>query len=361
MLPTLTSTPSIAGRFRSTPEDFLVDELPAFLPSGEGDHVYVKIRKRGLTTPEALRRLASALGARHEDAGHAGLKDRHAITTQWVSLFGTTPEAAREVQVEDLEVLEAARHRHKLRAGKLRGNRFTLRVRGVPAAATSELREALDQLAARGVPAYFGTQRFGREGQNRERARRWLVEGGRAPRDRFARKMMVSTLQSQVFNGVLAARLERGLFDRVLAGDVLRKEETGGIFVAEDVAAEQARVDRWETSPTGPLPGLDAATPTGEAATLEAEVAASFDVGPEVLARFGKLGPGARRPLRLRLGDPTLEVAPDELGATTVTLAFDLPAGGYATEVLRELFKDGLEEARPARADDAREHAAAPR
>lgn len=338
-LPTSTGATPTHGRFRTIHDDFQVDELPAFEPGGEGDHCYVQIRKRGLTTPEATRRLAHALGTDPAQAGHAGLKDRHAVTTQWLSFLAVDPAAALAAKVEDLEVLDAVRHRHKLRAGKLRGNRFTLVVREVREEDVDAVRARLAEVAHRGVPAFFGTQRFGYEGKNLDKARRWLVEGGRAPRDRFERKMLVSSLQSEAFNRVLARRIEAGTFTQVLDGDLLRREDTGGVFASEDRVAEQARVDAFEISPTGPLPGPKSLWPTGEVEVLERAVVDELGLDEATLDRLGRLGPGARRPLRWPLEAPSLTY---EDGA--LTLAFGLPAGAYATEVLRELFADGLVE-----------------
>ncbi|MCB9603609.1 MAG: tRNA pseudouridine(13) synthase TruD [Sandaracinus sp.] len=347
-LPTSTDAPRTHGRFRAVPEDFQVDELPAYEPEGDGEHCYVLIRKRGLTTQEATKRLARALGADPREAGHAGLKDRHAVTTQWLSFLGATPEAASALELEDLQVVEARRHRHKLRPGKLRGNRFSLVVREVDPADHEGLRARLDLVARRGVPAFFGSQRFGWQGKNLEKAHRWLVEGGRAPRDRFERKMLVSSLQSEAFNRVLARRLQAGTFVTVLAGDLLRREDSGGVFASENPAEEQRRVDAFEISPTGPLPGPKSWVPDGAVGALERAVTEELGLTDEVLDRLGKLGPGSRRPLRWQLGEPSLEVAEDH-----VQLHFSLPAGAYATEVLRELFADGLVEGPAERSPEA--------
>lgn len=316
-----------------------MDELPAFEPGGEGDHCYVLVRKRGLTTQEATKRLAAALSADLAQAGHAGLKDRHAVTTQWLSFLAVDPERALVVRLDDIEVLEARRHRHKLRAGKLRGNRFALIVREVDPSTDDGLHANLERLVARGVPAFFGTQRFGREGRNVEKATRWLVEGGRAPKDRFERKMLVSSLQSEAFNRVLARRLIEGTFDRVLEGDLLRREDTGGVFATTDPTLDQPRLDAFEVSPTGPLPGPKGIVPEGALGDLERAITAELGLDEVVLERLGRLGPGARRPLRWRLEDTKLARTDEGL-----ELQFALPAGAYATEVLRELFADGLVE-----------------
>ncbi len=171
-LPKLTNAAvPIPGRLRATPEDFQVDEIPAYLPSGEGEHLFVRFEKRGLTTPEAVRRIAVALGADARDAGWAGLKDRNAVTTQWASFARADRDLALSATVDGVRVLEAARHGNKLRTGHLVGNRFTLRVRDVPSDRHADVGPLLDELARTGVPNYFGEQRFGVEGRNLARAR----------------------------------------------------------------------------------------------------------------------------------------------------------------------------------------------
>ncbi|MCA9602605.1 MAG: tRNA pseudouridine(13) synthase TruD, partial [Myxococcales bacterium] len=226
-LPFLTSDiEPVPGRIRAIPEDFRVEEVPAYTPSGEGEHVFVEFEKRDLSTAEALRRLGRALGVSPRDASVAGLKDRHAITTQWASFFGTTPEAAREARVDGLRVLRAERHGNKLRTGHLRANRFELRIRDA-AAHVEAVQSVLARVERDGVPNYFGEQRFGRGGKSLDMARAWLLDGGPAPRDKRDRKFMVSVLQARVFNRVLAERVTLNELGAYVEGDLLRKEDTG--------------------------------------------------------------------------------------------------------------------------------------
>src|SRR5262245_26115923 len=176
--------PGTGGVLRSRDEDFVVEEQPAYEPAGQGDHVFVWIEKRGLTTPMAAEGLARALGVAARDIGWAGMKDRRAVTRQWLSLPPpVTPEAALAAAVPGLAVLAARRHPHKLRTGHLRGNRFVLRVAGVGDSATAAARATavLERLAEPpGAPNWFGEQRFGRDGDNAEAGRRLLRgEGGR--------------------------------------------------------------------------------------------------------------------------------------------------------------------------------------
>ncbi|UJR79505.1 tRNA pseudouridine synthase D [Sandaracinus amylolyticus] len=322
----------IAGILKDRPEDFRVDEIPAYEPSGAGEHLYVRFEKTSVDTRDAVRRIAEVLGCDPRDAGFAGLKDRHAITTQWASFHRGEPSKLEGVELEGVRVLEAKRHVNKLRTGHLRGNRFRVRLRGAPREDEAAARAVIAELERQGVPNYFGDQRFGRDRANLPRARAWLVEGGKPPRDSFERKLFVSVLQSELFNTMCAARVREGTLGAIVEGDLCRKEESGGLFVATDVAVENERAARFEISATGPMFGAKMRWPEGEAKRREEETLAAAGLDLDALARFAKYGEGTRRPYRMRLGAPTLEV--DDEG---LVLAFDLPSGGYATVVIREL------------------------
>lgn len=334
-LPPLTGPDApLEGLIRARPEDFRVDEVPAYLPEGSGDHLYVRFEKTRLDTPEAVRRIARVLGVDPRETGYAGLKDRHAVTRQWASfLFG---DAARleGAAIDGVRILEVARHRNKLRTGHLRANRFELFVRGASGERAGEAEARLAILARRGVPAYFGAQRFGRDGQNLEAARRWIVEGGKAPRDRFQKKLLVSTLQAALFNELCAERVREGTLDGAIEGDLMRKEETGGLFVSESVEVDRARAERFEISATGPMVGAKMRWPEGAARAREEAALARWNLRPEDLDRFRASGAGTRRPYRMSLADPRLEVEPEG-----VRLSFTLPSGAYATVVLAELVR----------------------
>jgi tRNA pseudouridine13 synthase len=334
--PRLCGPPNVPGALRSTPEDFVVDEVPAYLPDGEGEHLYVRFEKVGLDTPEAVRRIARALGADPRDAGFAGLKDRHAVTRQWASFARVDPGRLADVELEGIRVLEHGLHRNKLRTGHLRANRFELRVRGVPAEAHGELARRLAVLGEQGVPNYFGEQRFGREASNLDAARRWLIEGGRAPREPFRKKLLVSVLQAALFNELLGQRVSAGTFDGVVPGDLLRKEDTGGLFVSADPSVDAPRAQRFEVSATGPMFGSRMRWPEGEARALEEAALARWGLSPELLERFRASGEGTRRPYRVRLQSPA--IGEDAHG---IVLSFTLPSGSYATVVARELFELG--------------------
>lgn len=327
--------PPVPGRIRATIDDFRVDELPLYDPSGEGDHLYIRFEKTDLTTPEAVKRLARAVGTEPRDAGYAGLKDRRAVTTQWASFLFGDAERARSTDIAGIRILEIARHRNKLRTGHLRANRFEIHVRGVPPERLDDVRRALEVLERRGVPSYYGEQRFGAGGGNLERANEWLLRGGRAPRDRFERKLLVSTLQSHLFNVYLAERIAEGLFDRTIRGDVVRREDSGGLFVAEDVAETDARMARWEVSPTGPMFGARMRWPEHDARAREEALLARAGVTAEHLERFARSGEGTRRPIRARVTGIAVSATPEG-----VLLSFELPAGAYATTLIREVLKE---------------------
>jgi tRNA pseudouridine13 synthase len=331
------ATPQLAGvraRIKREPEDFLVEELPAYLPSGSGEHLYLWIEKRGRNTHDVARALAEQLGAKLDDAGWAGLKDKNAVTRQWLSFHcASTPEAAA-LELEGVRVLEVSRHANKLRTGHLRGNRFRLRLTDVEPGAEARIAEVLEQLRTHGLPHYFGSQRFGFGGKNVPAAHAWLVEGKKAPDKPFLRKLFASALQAALFNAALAERIERGLMGTALDGDVMRKEDTGGLFVSADPAIDQPRVTSWEISPTGPMFGPSMRAPERAALAMETELCARWHIDPACFARAKKLAEGTRRALRIRPDALRVERAGED-----VVLEFELPRGAYATTLVAEITK----------------------
>lgn len=326
--------PAIRGTLKRAPEDFVVEELPAYLPSGEGEHLYLWVEKRGLNTQDAARALARALETRVENAGWAGLKDRNAVTRQWMSFHCKhTPEAA-SLEVPGLRVLTVSRHGNKLRTGHLKGNRFWLRLADVPDEHDAHAEQALAHLTQVGLPAYFGGQRFGHQGKNVRAAWAWIVQGGRPPQKPFMRKLLVSALQSALFNAWLGERLEAGLLTQALVGDVLRKEDTGGLFLCEDPETDTARMERWEISATGPMFGARMKAPTSAALLAEQAVLARYGVTLEHFVRVERSGEGTRRPARVRPEQVRLQ-----RDGTDLLLEFSLPPGAYATEIVSELVK----------------------
>ena len=334
-LPTLTADlPGCGGTFKATPEDFLVEEIPAYEPSGEQDceHLFLWIEKRGRSTQDVAKALAQHCGMQEKDVSWAGLKDRQAVTRQYLCAPAryVEPKLATFV-MEGVTVLKTARHRNKLKGGHLRGNRFRLVVRGVTDQAVAK--EALERLVRLGIPNFFGEQRFGIGGDNAEKGKRILQAGGRH-RDRFERKLFLSAYQSDLFNRVLARRLLGGTFAKALVGDVLKKNVTGGEFVCEDAVLDQPRVDSLEVSPTGPLFGPEMRRPTGEVDALEEAVLTEEGINRELFVAGGNETMGARRLLRI-----AVELESAQAEGDVLELAFSLPAGSYATVLLRELLK----------------------
>lgn len=349
---------------RSRPEDFVVEEIPAYAPSGEGEHLLVTFRKIGHNTAHAVRQIAEALGVDARGAGTAGMKDRHAVTTQTASFpfaAGRDPAEAEALSLDGIEILGAARHPHKLKTGHLKGNRFVITLRDVATEAFETAETALGAIAEHGVPNRFGGQRFGRAGDNAERARRFVLGEEKPPRDRKKQRFLFSALQSQLFNAVLERRLATGSWATVLPGDLAQKHDSGGIFLVPDQGPEladaQHRAAEGLISATGPMFGAKMKRPEGEVAALEAEVLAATLADASVLDRYKKLGKGTRRALRLWVSDMSWDLQPADDGPTTgsLTVRFVLPQGGYATTVLSEAFElvdasrqDQTETTRPA-------------
>ncbi len=337
-LPYLTAqVPGIGGRIRETPEDFRVEERPLYLPCGEGEHLYLRVTKRELSTPDLVLWLSSTLGVKARCIGVAGLKDAHAVTTQLVSVQGTTPERIAQLRLDDriLSVEVLGWHRNRLRTGHHAGNRFHLIVRDLLPVAEESVPLALDELIRRGVPNYFGPQRQGRRGLNYQIGAVLLTDPARrANLGRSKRLWYLHAYQSFLFNQIVARRIDR--LDRVLVGDWAMKVINGACFPVEDAVVEQPRADRFEISPTGPLFGSRAPWAMGEPGDIERAVVTEAGATPELLRQAAAdCGfRGERRALRVRLDE--LEWS---LKGGVLNLAFSLPPGAYATGVLRELMK----------------------
>jgi tRNA pseudouridine13 synthase len=323
------------GHVKASPEDFRVDELPSYAPAGAGAHLYLHVEKRGLTTRDVVRSLARALDVADRDVGVAGLKDKAAVTTQWLSFPVAKDPDPAALAGDGYRVLAVSRHNNKLRTGHLRGNRFTVTVRGGDLARAEACAAAL---AARGFANFFGPQRFGAAGKNADTGRALLLglpdpEARRAARDRFLRRLVLSAWQARVFNRWLAERLQDGLFATALQGDVLKKLDTGGVFTCADPAADAPRVAAFEVSPAGPMFGHKLRPAEGEALAREARLLEAEGVAPADLARGGGETEGTRRAGRLPVA---IALAPADGGYTA---SFELPKGSYATVVLGELTK----------------------
>jgi len=327
----------IGGSIKNELSHFVVEELPLYEPSGQGEHLYLHLRREGLTTRDLQKRLADLFGLHEAQVGYAGLKDKQAVVTQTfsVQVFGLgEQEAAGKVQAElGLEVLSAKRHGNKLRKGHLLGNRFRVLVSDAAPDAENTARAVAKALGERGLPNYFGAQRFGIQGDNALRGRQILT--GRGPRQRWLRELLLSAYQSRLFNLWLAQRLQSGFFQTLLAGDIAKKTDTGGLFTVEDLQAETPRLLAGEITYTGPIYGAKMMWPQGEAAEMERAVLAAEEVSEEMLKRAGLKG--SRR--RARLNPDDLAIQPEAGG---LWFSFALPKGSYATTLLREFMKTEL-------------------
>ncbi|KFF48336.1 pseudouridine synthase [Gammaproteobacteria bacterium MFB021] len=328
--------PSVEGRYRDSAEAFQVEEVLDFTPEGEGEHLWVWIEKRGVTTPDAARSLARQAEIALRDVGFSGLKDRDAVTRQWLSLAlpGRTLAAGWETPLAErgIRVLRAERHPRKLKRGVHRANRFRLRLDG-PAASSPAVYERWTRLVTQGVPNYFGPQRFGPEGRNLQRALALFARGWRKRED--PQGLLLSTARSYLFNQVLAARVADGSWCRPLAGDVLNLEGSASRFLSETAdPALEARAAAGDLHPTGPLWGQGEPHSRGEVAVLEQREAAAC-----AALRDGLIAAGAqheRRALRVLPGAASWCAAETE---SSVWLEFSLPRGAFATAVLRELMR----------------------
>jgi len=395
--PYLTSSiQGIGGSIKNTPEDFLVTEIPSYLPSGSGEHCYVTIEKRGITTLEAIRRIAVALKVPECEIGYAGMKDAVGVTCQTISIQRITPLKAQALNLYGINVVSAELHSNKLKLGHLKGNRFQITVRGIAAdIARDSVPAIFDMLTKRGVPNYFGPQRYGVQGNshligNALLRRDWqgvvdnligdpdavhdaawsaaisayrqgdiaaalklFPQHCRSERDVLQRlvarpgdyqkafgavhprlkKLYLSALQSFLFDQVIAARIDG--IDRVACGDLACKHLNGACFLVTDQHLEQCRAETFEISASGPLFGCRMKQPEGE--TLHLENGVLQKAGLE-LYDFDLPGglrmEGERRPLRVPLQDASYTLEGESL-----RLEFMLPRGSYATSLLREFMK----------------------
>jgi tRNA pseudouridine13 synthase len=394
--------PGVGGTIKDHPEDFVVEEIPLYECSGEGTHIYALIEKCGLTTLDALLKISKGLGIARRNIGYAGLKDTRAITRQWISIEHIDPDRLTRLELTGIKVCRIKRHANKIKIGHLAGNRFVIRIRNleVPAEQAERLAaEAMDLLACRGVPNYFGPQRFGSRGDNQllgatiinrnsEQfidmflglpdpgdqsviyAARSLYEQGkfaeahqawpkhyhdqrRALRvlmknpenkahafnviDKNHKRFFVSAFQSDLFNQVVSARMPD--INKLLVGDMAYKHVNGACFRVEDSQAEQSRCDAFEISPTGPLYGYRMTEATGPAGEIEKSVLEPNRLQREDFRRMSYYRvKGTRRPLRFQPKHIDIRTGDDDHGPY-LQLDFTLDPGCYATTLIREITK----------------------
>ena len=332
-------------KFTQGPDTFTVEEMPLFEPSGRGGHAYLTVRRAGMSTPFLLGELRRRLRLNEEELGCAGMKDRDAVAVQTLSVPATARHAAEgHLAKLGVEVLSSAFHEHKLRTGKLAGNRFTVAVDLEDPSELQILQEGCRRLEAEGLPNAFGPQRFA-DGSGIEEGRRLFL--GLRPSGPFRRaRFAVSVFQARIFNELLDLRRRRGSYPWPVSGDLMKRHDSGGEFVAaeEDLPALRERVADLQVSPAGPIIGRKMARAAGEALALELEVLGAH--GLDIRSLAATRAPGTRRFLRVPLG--RVRLAPQEGRAV---LSFFLPPGSYASVLLVEL---GVEVIPPPRREDRR-------
>lgn len=306
--------PLAEGDFRSKDEDFVVDESLGFEPEGEGEHQYIQLVKRGENTQWVAKHIARFAGVKEMDVGYCGLKDRRAVTSQWFSVYLPKREMLDWSQLQasnelNVHVLQSVKGQKKLRRGQHAHNRFAITLRNVVVAEPQRLDDLLNTIADKGVPNYFGEQRFGRDANNLVAASRWLDDGERIQKC-GPKHMLMSAARSYLFNLVLAQRVRRDCWWQALEGDALDSDG----------------------NPTGPLWGRGRSATGAEAKTLEDEMLAPLAKWADGLEHCGLQQ--ERRPFVLKPRNLCWQY---EAGERRLVLEFDLPAGQYATSVLREI------------------------
>jgi tRNA pseudouridine13 synthase len=327
--PCVYGSPSGIGKIRTVPEDFIVHESLAFEPSGDGEHVFLQIQKIGENTDNVARQLAKFADVRQRDIGYAGLKDRHAVATQWFSVWlpGKADPDWTAFQTDNLKVMQTVRHARKLKRGALSGNRFEITVRdwqGDPA-------KALGQLAlikAKGIANYYGEQRFGNQGQNVNKALA-MFSGMKTGREQ--RSLYLSAARSYLFNQILSARVATGTWNQALAGDTFMFDGSKSCFKSQLPNADiLRRLEAKAIHPSGVLWGKGNLDVSADALMIEQNLIDSHHDLAQGLVASGV--EKARRALRVNVDDLEWHIS-----KTTLQLSFSLPAGSYATSVLREV------------------------
>jgi tRNA pseudouridine13 synthase len=336
----------VTAQIKTCPEDFVVEEIPAYEPTGDGAHLYVTFTKRDLTTDFVVSAIARAAKVKPRDIGVPGMKDKVAITTQTISLPWAEglDEAMLALSIPGVTITSAKRHNNKLKTGHLHGNRFRVRISNIDKAEGDRIVSVLERIKLEGVPNAFGAQRFGRSGDNAVRAKAWLEGKEAGPRDPRQLRFLFSALQSAVFNEVLARRVQEGTWATVVEGDLVKRRDSGGLFLCTDEQQDRERAARGEVSATGPIPGVKMRPAEGAPGVIEREVFQQI-VGDAVdFGKTAKLGEGTRRVLRLWVEELTVSREQDD----SIWVYFVLPKGAYATTVIAAACESSL----PAGASD---------
>ncbi|HFK5878671.1 TPA: tRNA pseudouridine(13) synthase TruD [Legionella pneumophila] len=323
--------PNSTATFKSLPEDFQVNELFEGQFSGEGEHIVLKIEKRGLTTEEVVKSLARLINKPVKLISHAGLKDKQALTTQWLSVHapGEIIDGIETLEAPGWRILECTRHNKKLKPGFLSGNHFIITLRNV--SDESDLIHRIEQIKFKGVPNYFGEQRFSRDGGNLIKAEEILVQG-RKVKDRFLKGMYFSAARSWLYNLILSRRVKESSWNLPLLGDVIQLVGSNSVFVNDKSMDEQLlqRIGEKDVSPASPLPGRSKNLVKGTALQIINDVYEEWSAWLDGLEKNG-LEEAWRANILYA------EQIEYRINQGTVELSFVLPAGAYATVVLREL------------------------
>ena len=322
--------PVLSARFRSTPEDFFVEEIASFQPSGEGEHLLLTVEKRGMNTAFAAKTLAAWAGIAEMGIGYAGMKDRHAVTRQRFTVHfpkRVSPDIGL-LESADLHVLEHAWHNRKLSRGALAGNRFVLVLREVRGEREA-IEARLQAIRQHGIANYFGEQRFGRDGDNVQAALR-MFAGERARREQ--RSIYLSAARSELFNAVLARRIADGTWNTGAEGEVWMLDGTQSVFGPEPLTDDlRERAARQDIHPTGPMWGAGELRTRDRVREIEEAALEPFAESRAGLAKADMKQ--ERRALRVRVNELEWQWLADDV----LQLSFRLAPGAYATEVLAEL------------------------
>lgn len=334
--------PPVKAQLGSEPRHFVVEEIPAYPLSDSGEHVFLWIEKCELNTLDVAKRLAHATDTKERDVGYAGMKDKHAVTRQWFSVLYKPDDAAGLDLGAGVTILNVRRHNNKLRTGHLIGNRFTITLVDADEDDQARAIAIAQYIQEQGIANYYGGQRFGYRGKNLHAALVWLKEqlGGESKKERrpdrgrkkpsrFDNKLHPSVIQSEFFNRYVSARLQ--LRDDLLLGEVVRLRNTGTHFVVQDLNAELPRKMSGDLILTGSMPGPKTLQSEHAATELEQAIWREMGFSEDLLLELYKHVPGARRDLKITPDELSLSCEPGQ-----IILTFALPAGGYATELIRE-------------------------
>ncbi len=336
--------------FKQNKDDFVVTEIPLYEFSGEGEHLILKIRKKDLSTWDAIGIIANFLGCKTRDIGYAGLKDKNAMTVQSISLHKNYEEKLDSFEHPNIKILEKTYHNNKIKVGHLKGNKFFIRLKRVNLIDCKKIESALEQISTLGMPNYFGFQRFGVEGNNFEKGKA-IIEGKLKEKKRDLKQMYINAYQSYLFNSWLSKRIEisklieafepKDIASRlnlsvltvkrikkqkhpfkIITGDLLSHYPYGKIFTIDDLETESEKFFNKDRVPTGLLAGK--------------RVKTSIDLAYEIEKEFNQeTGEnGARR---------FAWVFPENIQSNYkeeknwMELSFYLPKGSYATELISEI------------------------